>query len=196
MHEYILRNHKRWPTLYFIAIISSVIAAIIKGALTGIDTFNIPIAVPSGILIFTLLHKLFSKFVWNCDFFYDFGIFNIPDLNGEWVGVVLTDKGVQLESRITIHQTYNEISIILETEKTSSKSRMAMIDMINPTHGKLRYEYTSTYKGCIPHSIYNGVAEFELIFNENTKFSHEHKGFYYTSQFRDTNGNLTIRKKE
>lgn len=198
MHGYILPEHQRWKIYYFVALASFTIGGLITNFNSVLTGYGIYLAVPSGFLIYTILFGLLNEYLWKCQWLYDLKIFKIPNLNGDWIAELTpTSKKNQppISAKISIHQTYSRISIRFDSDKSSSVSKMAIIDMVTPNSFNLRYEYASTYRGVNPYSEYNGVAQVTLLYNKKTKFQHKHESIYYTNHIRDTHGNISIKKE-
>lgn len=199
MHEYTLNNHDRKKTYYILFLISGLLSALASYCIGLIyDSFNISVAAPSGIAIFFLTFLLFDLFIWKFKIFYNLGIIRIPYIAGTWDGIVSSSDTENSRVIFTIHQTYSRIKIRLETEtKTShSMSKMASLQMEDPTFFSLRYEYLAEYKPT-PESDplrHYGVTNIILKSN-NDSFDDEQLATYYTESKRDTHGELKLVRK-
>lgn len=195
MHEYTVSYHDRKPAYYFLAILSGLAGVGIAYLLDAIQTASgIVIAAPSGLAVFGLLFVLFDHCVWNWSCLYKLGLIRIPNLNGDWEAVVSSSAtGDKIKASVKIHQTYSKIGIHLETDKSDSLSKMAAIEMANPTMFTLRYEYSAEFQRDETSAILRhfGVTSIRLK-SDDHKFLNDHSANYYTEQGRDSHGEITF----
>lgn len=110
-----------------------------------------------------------------------------PDLNGVWVGYVITEDGVELNVRAVIRQglLLTELDMHGETVKSITLESTPIIEQ---GQKKLYYVYRSTPKDPTRPS-YDGSTLLDVIENEkNLKLS----GRYYTD--RGTVGRIQLKK--
>ena len=88
----------------------------------------------SIIAVFGLLYTIFSKWMWKLRVVKRFT--KVPDLNGEWEGVLEsshkdpdTKKSVILDITATITQTWNAVQVICHFPNSSSYSRTATLQI-------------------------------------------------------------------
>lgn len=198
MHEYILTHHDRKLTYYLAATLSGIIGIAVTflvGKFSAI--FGKVVAAPSGLAVFTLVLLGLDHALIKWSIFYKWGLINIPNLNGAWAVKVQSSKndGKTIDAKITIHQTYTKLRVRLETEKSRSVSKMASIEMEDPTCYKFRYEYAAEYSAS-PCEIYrhHGVTEVILI-SEDHLFNKPCRARYYTELQRDAHGVMEFSRK-
>lgn len=193
MHEYTISYHDRKQAYYFLAILSGLAGVGIAYLLDAIQAVSgIVIAAPSGVAVFGLLFVLFDHFVWKWPYLYKFGLIRIPDLNGDWEAEISSSAtGDKIKASVKIHQTYSKIGIHLETDKSDSLSKMAAIEMANPTMFTLRYEYSAEFQRDEASAIlrHYGVTSIRLK-SDDHKFLNTHSANYYTEQGRDSHGQI------
>jgi hypothetical protein len=200
MHEYSLSYHDRKKVYYFLAIISGSLGFLVAYLLNSFQNiFGFVIAAPSGIALFGVTFMVFDHLIWRIPIFYATGIIKIPNLNGTWIATIKSSKDdlADIGAKITIHQTYSKICIRLETEKSQSLSKMAVIEMADPTFFNLRYEYSAEYQRDQNAEIlrHYGVTCLALK-SDNHKFLNHQLANYYTELGRDTHGSMKVLKHE
>lgn len=149
----------------------------------------------SIIAVFGLLYTIFSKWMWKLRVVKRFT--KVPDLNGEWEGVLEssykdpnTKKPVILDITATITQTWNTIQVICHFPNSSSYSRTATLQ-INANKGMvLGFSFNNDSKDVnLPVRQYTGYNE--LVYNGENKL----EGNYFTDRGRGTHGTINLTKK-
>lgn len=148
---YALDTNIRTKIIAWIGIVAastSVFASIVVSKFP--DSLPPLITAPSTIAIFGVFYYLFDNYLWKWKLFIN--IHGIPDINGEWEGVINRSDVITEETEndipiiITVSQTWSKIDLILEnnddeccTGRTRSFARSATFNIQNPTVKLLRY---------------------------------------------------------
>jgi hypothetical protein len=197
MHEYTIAYHDRKMAHYALAVLSGLIGIGIAYGLSAIQAASgLVIVAPSGVAVFVVLFLVFDQFLWNWPWLYKLGLLRVPDLNGDWEAEISSSgTGEKIRAQVKIHQTYSKIRIHLETDKSSSLSRMAAIEMASPTMFTLRYEYSAEYQRDKTAAILRhfGVTSICLKSNDHRLLG-EHSANYYTEQGRDSHGTILLKR--
>jgi hypothetical protein len=154
-----------------------------KISLYGVDTINWnDFKMPVGTSIFfELLFYLLDKFLWKIKPINH--LLKIPNLNGDWSGKNKKTTGEIVCFKIKITQTWHEIDIIVETERTKSHMQCAHFEVDNKNYKELMYTYK--LEPLIGHDDYGeGCCRVEIK-DQNTLI-----GNYFSSRYRG--GNFTV----
>jgi len=141
MVQYSLDHDVRIRILFAIAISSVLIAPLIRNMVGA----SAVIVAPSAMTLFFILWWIFDKWIWR---FLGINIlFNLPNLNGDWKGIVTTpgtnrdEESITTECKLNITQTLSKINITLETEGSISKTIIAGMAISNPQQIEIRFAY-------------------------------------------------------
>ena len=149
----------------------------------------------SIIAVFGLLYTIFSKWMWKLRVVKRFT--KVPDLNGEWEGVLEsshkdpdTKKSVILDITATITQTWNAVQVICHFPNSSSYSRTATLQ-INANNGVvLGFSFNNDSKD-VNLSVRQYIGYNELVYNGENKL----EGKYFTNRGKGTHGTINLTKK-
>ncbi|MDE5307704.1 hypothetical protein PY546_15605 [Providencia stuartii] len=130
MHDYAIFGHSRATIGRWLGVASVILTGAVSSLLvwlyeaTNIEVFATAIITPA--IIYFALHYCFDRLGWKIPFF------SIPDISGIWIvkGETLNEDGstkYNWEAEIDIEQTWEKISIILKTAKSSSESYTATL---------------------------------------------------------------------
>jgi SMODS-associating 2TM, beta-strand rich effector domain len=198
MHEYTVIGHDRKKIYYSLALLSGGLSPVLAGWISQASNLtSIPLIAPSGLAIFGLLFLLFDHVLWKWSLFYRIGIIKIPNLGGQWNGQLISSKQPQqqISTVVTIHQTYSNIRVRLETQYARSLSLMAAFEMVDPACFNLSYEYLSEYRSQKGDIIrHYGVARIALN-TDNDNVDKEQRGYYYTEKNRDAFGEIILERR-
>lgn len=119
-------------------------AAIATGFALTLETLPLPIAAPSGLVVFGGLVALFDKYVWRWPFINS--MLEIPILDGYWAGTVVRNglNGQPPETRnvtMTITQCWSRINIVFTGESSSSHANVVAMNIADPKQISLRWVY-------------------------------------------------------
>jgi len=147
--------------------------------------------------LYGLVYWLFDQYVWRSSLLRILGIVRIPDLNGKWSGRVrpTETEGVSLgltidtEIRVTISQSWQNISIRGETDRSHFHSTAACVR--TEDSGLLEYQYVSDPFASAPATMetHRGTVSYGL--SEDSKAL---KGEYYSGRGRQNIGMIDLRR--
>jgi len=164
MHEYTVIGHPRQKVIFFVAILSIVIANFISDDvyIWLKQYFNITITFAiSSSSIFTIIYILFNQWIWRWRIFET--IFHFPNLEGCWdckglSNNITLNKQFEWEGTVTIKQSWDKILISLKTKTSTSQS-------ISVTGG-IKYLAGMGYKVSYHYENTPGASEAELTKHE------------------------------
>lgn len=153
----------------------------------------------NSVTVVSFIGCVFCKYLWKLNFFRKWLVL-IPDLNGEWEGVIDSDSIQPITYKeckgkpttLIIKQSLFKISCVMMTDEMKSYS-MNEGFIINGENQKyqLMYSYQSTPN--LPHyisPIHYGTALYEL---RNQYDVNEMEGIYWTG--RKTTGKISLKRK-
>jgi len=121
---------------------------------------------------------LINKYLWKCKIF-KFLFDSLPDLNGEWAGVIVNTKDKkEQKAYIVINQTYFEVYIKVLVERGNSMTWVGDIIKVNNNDWKLIWSWHSS----------NQAGEFSGTTIVNILDEKKLDGFYYTNSNIDGRG--------
>ncbi|EKO3438039.1 hypothetical protein NTE19_001885 [Vibrio fluvialis] len=135
--------------------------------------------------VFLLTTSLVARPIWAAMRFFNKNLY--PDLNGLWLGGVITSEGIQLDVKVIIRQS------LLKTEldmfgKTTKSVTLECTPTIENGQKRLYYVYRSTPMNP-DWGPYDGSTLFDVIDDENGLSL---SGSYYTSRLK--NGRIYLTK--
>ena len=150
------------------------------------------LSVPSFAGCYSGLHWLFDRYVWKLGLLRKLKLFQLPNLDGKWVGEVkssYSQDGHAHSVTVVILQRWSKILVRLESEHSRSRSISASLrtaDLLNP---ELSYQYVNEPRSNAPGTmeIHRGTATLELI-------EYGLEGDYYTGRGRGEVGTITLSK--
>lgn len=197
MHSYSIDTDERKTTIAYIAVISVAISMSLSNIL---DSWGIPLTAPSAMALFGLLYKVFDLYLWKCEIIRKLKISKIPILEGDWKGNyhsvrISEEKNDEIRTEgevgFTIKQTWTKISIIQESEKSTSCSEIAGISINDNMGIVLRYQYKNEASATGEITMHS-----HLGFNKLRYLSDQQvlRGEYFTDKDRRTYGTLDYKK--
>lgn len=196
LHEYSIDvdKNKVYFILAVISIFGSMIIAFLLNCLINVMPFIELTVSIAAFSVFGILYKLFNKYIWKWKWVKKFGIENTPNLNGTWEGELQSsyfDFKISQPATLVIEQTWTQICIKGEFNKSSSSSDTASLKINSGGGIKLLYSY---YNDKAPEfyqegtSNHRGYANLEII--ENVA-----KGNYFNDPTNNSNhGKLKLEK--
>lgn len=145
------------------------------------------LAAPSSGALFAGLLWVFDRFLWRIPLISR--VIGIPDLNGEWKGKVRRQSGLPLQVRITITQRFHQLSIVLESDQTRSRSEVAGMFVEDPRQMTVNYTYIVEYTAGTEAGRVYGNGMNKLVLSEQTDALWL-KGPYYSAN--STNGHVEV----
>jgi hypothetical protein len=196
MHPYATDSEERKQIAFYIAALSIFLA----WGLSRIVSLNKPgfmwwIDAPSTIGIYGLLYYLFDRHLWRWKIWRRLGIVKVPDLNGDWSGHVCSsfdDYNKISDATLKISQHWTHISIVLESERSGSKSQIAAILTKDLNIAILSYEYMNEPLPDAEDTMHMHRGTARLVLKDNGNLL---EGDYYTGKGRETFGRLIFGRK-
>ena len=187
-------NESKFLPLYIAGV--SVFAAWSLNKILGTMQFTISwwIDAPSVIGFYGLFYVIFNKYIWRWRILRTIGVVKIPDLNGTWNGYVTSsfdEHTKKYDATLRISQNWTQISIILETNYSKSRSIIAAIITEDPNSTVLNYEYLNEPKLDAKDTMHThrGTARFTIQSNGKAL-----EGEYYTGRDRLNFGILNFKR--
>ena len=148
------------------------------------------LSVPSFAGCYSVLYWLFDRYVWRLGLLRRLKLFQLPDLDGKWVGEVessYSQDGRAYSVSVVILQRWSKVLVRLETEHSRSRSVAATLRTIDLPNPELSYQYVNEPKPNAPGTMemHRGTATLELI---GSSF----EGGYYTGRGRGEVGTVTL----
>jgi SMODS-associating 2TM, beta-strand rich effector domain len=163
------------------------------------DLFGLLKLLPTVVAVDCVLIGLFVKWGWRWRLLHPW-LVPFPNLNGVWKGEINStyeahtpgEKIVGLAATLTIHQTFTNVSCVMETAEMRSNSALAGFDL-NPEgqQKQLVYVYCSRPKLIVSERspMHDGAVVFDIIGRPPTKLS----GHYWTT--RNTRGDIELKRR-
>jgi SMODS-associating 2TM, beta-strand rich effector domain len=176
------------PVLAVLAIGATLLLVYVVGLLK----IQIPwyIDTPSVMGFYGIFYGLYNRWLWN-KHIGPFHFSAIPYVGGVWAGIINSsyEGGAKINAVISIKQTWQKISIRLETETSTSHTIMAALETEDSLDPGLKYEYMSEPE---PHAaetmhIHRGTGHLHLSPDGKRLV-----GDYYTGRERKTYGTLDL----
>ena len=148
------------------------------------------LSVPSFAGCYSGLHWLFDRYVWRLGLLRMLKLFQLPDLDGKWVGEVESSysrDGRAHSVSVVILQRWSKILIRLETENSRSRSVMASLRTVDLPNPELSYQYVNEPKSNAPGTMemHRGTATLETTGSGL-------EGDYYTGRGRGEVGTIKL----
>lgn len=196
MHEYVIKNGLTKRIVFFLTIAATSLSAIINALI--FDTINkisgCSFAV-SAWIIFLGLWFLFSKIIWKNQHIMKF--LKINNFSGKWrcEGTGFHYEKPDYKSNwngiITISQTYDEILIKLETERSVSYSTQAQLEKVNDKEFVLSYFYRNEPRLDSDQDMHKHYGSCRMFFDMEHKTA---KADYFTDRDRGSFGSMLLTK--
>lgn len=141
-HAYSTDSEERIRIPFILAVIGILLAWGFHGFLGQIVPWWID--APSVIGFYGILVGIFEKNLWKIPFLKKVGLVKIPNLNGEWTGHIRSSFDSFKQEylvRVSIYQSWSNILISLETDKSKSRSVTTSILVKDPRGSLLFYGY-------------------------------------------------------
>ncbi|MBT9241276.1 hypothetical protein KM777_10275 [Vibrio splendidus] len=129
----------------------------------------------STFVIFILLIPFFARKIWGLLKWFNGSLY--PDLNGEWVGCVMTETGLEIDVRAVIRQGLLLTEIDMHGKDVKSVT-LECTPTMEQGQKKLYYVYRSTSR-IVGRTPYDGSTLFDVLENER---SLSLSGNYYTDR--------------
>ncbi len=167
-----------------------------KGALAFTITIPWFVELPTFAGLTWAIYNVAAHYAWRYKWFRALFRVQIPDLNGTWVGHLVSsfDSSKQIKCVLTIEQTWDSIGLIFETDQSRSCNGITGVAVKSPGGARLVYEYSN-----IPNAI---AATESMHHHEGTQWltltddggGLRLAGDYYTGRDRKTYGEVDVRR--
>ncbi|MBH0359275.1 hypothetical protein [Bacillus toyonensis] len=193
MHDYIVLESKKKSVIFSLAVFSYILSNAITALLNSWGVVGVTITCS---LLFAINYFLFNKYIWK--FKICKKILCIPDLNGEWKCVGLSNN-IDLQQQfdwtaeIKIIQTWDKICISMENGSSSkSKSITAAIKHFEGVGYQLSYNYENKPEVSADSDMRKHDGFCVLTFNEDNKKA---EGYYFNNiQDRKSYGQMNLER--
>lgn len=198
MHTYASDSNDRIVVPGALALMAVAVAYVIN-LIVGYFKLGLPwfIDAPTVMGAYGGLHWLYNSRLWRART-RNGNLSPIPDLNGHWEGRLIssfeTEPGKHVEKvcRLSIHQTWSSIMVLLNTDTSRSWSTMAAVYSRESPHFGLKYDYTNK-----PTSVLADDKMEEHCGTAQLLYSRESdtlNGDYYNGRGRQTYGRFEFRR--
>lgn len=192
MHPYSIDTKARQTVYFVLAVISFVVPGVV-GSDWVTHFMGSKLPYPFGVsATFGILFLFFDRLLWKHLQF----ILHIPNLNGTWTakGVSsyedpVTCKPMEFKMHYQIKQTFTRIEICGETDKSTSRSTMASVE-VDHAVPIFRYAFENTPRNMSDSELQRHPGLIELRLNDTSKMT----GDYFSGKHRLRYGELTLTK--
>ncbi|MCB2361962.1 hypothetical protein [Clostridium estertheticum] len=199
MHNYSVNNHPKAKFIFYLVVISGIIASAINKTIQYLlnQKFHLDVKfILSTAIVFSVVYFIFSKWVWKNKIFGE--IFKFPNLNGKYEidGLSLknpTGAEIPWTGFLTIEQDWNEILIVLTTSTSSSTSLSVQgsIEHIPRNGYQLSYNYKN--KPDISESdLYSHEGSCKIMFTKDILSGSAE--YYNNGKERPSYGKMKLRR--
>ncbi len=195
MHGYSTDSNERRVVPFFLAALAIALAWIFSRLLAATH-LSVPwwIDAPSSMAFYGSLYALFDKRLWRSRFVRKLGLVRVPNLAGRWRGYLTSSfdgHAKHRDVRVQIFQTWTQVSIVLSTATSQSRSCVAAIQVADPDCISLIYQYENQPRASATKTMHMhyGTAMLRIA---NGGFL---TGDYYAGRDRGTFGRLSCRRQ-
>ncbi len=176
-----------------------ILAAISIGLawLLGLLPWRLPwwVDAPSVAGFYGLLYTWFDRHLWRGRWLRRIGLIHVPDLSGEWGGLVKSSHDGTTEDHevsLGIRQTWTHVSVVLRAGQSRSCSLIAAIHIDDADGPALVYEYRNEPSSLAVDTMHVHRGITHLTFD---KADDSLSGDYYTGRDRQTHGGIRVVRK-
>lgn len=188
MHPYATDSKERRTVIVILAA-ASILAAWI---LNKNFTFSWWVDTPAVFGFFGAFFLLFDNYLWK--FFRKIRVLNVPNLNGEWTGYLKSSHDnfqKELPATMVIRQTWTNMTVILRSDTSRSKSVIASLIIGAGDCPVLSYSYRSEPKPDAVTTMHMHDGTTRLFVESGEK---KLSGEYYTGRDRKNFGEMHFAK--
>jgi hypothetical protein len=194
MHLYSTDSNERRVVPFFLAAVAIALAWMLSRSLAAIQ-LSLPwwVDAPSSMGFYGALYALFDRRLWRSRFLRKLGLVRVPNLAGRWRGYLTSsfDEHVQhLDVQVQIFQTWTQISIVLSTDTSQSRSCVAVIQAADPDSIALIYQYENQPQASAPKTMHMHYGTAMLRISNGSLLT----GDYYAGRDRGTFGRISCRR--
>jgi hypothetical protein len=145
---------------------------------------------PSIMGVYGLGHWLYSRRAWKWRLFGQ-RLSEIPDYSGTWFSVLDSShaEGVKLQGMMHIHQTWTDLCVEFDCQKSRSFSLMAVVNVTPGVTEGLTFEYTNAPRNDATDTMnaHVGLTHLRLFPDGKTL-----EGDYFSGRGRQTFGRMKL----
>lgn len=195
MHLYSTDSNERRVVPFLLAALSIALAWMLSGFLAATQ-LSVPwwVDAPSSMGFYGALYALFDRRLWRNPFIRRLGLVRVPNLAGRWRGYLTSsfDEHVKhLYVEVQIFQTWTQISIVLSTATSQSRSCVAAIQAADPDSIALIYQYENQPQASAPKTMHMHYGTAMLRISNGSLLT----GDYYAGRDRGTFGRISCRRQ-
>jgi len=194
MHSYSTDSNEKKYIPPIIASISVILTWLLNKLFGSLPWF---IESPSVMGFYGILHFLIEKYLLGMTFLRNMRLIKIPDLNGKWIGHLVSSYDGHInkyDATMGIYQNWSKISIQLTTQKSKSYSVSANIIVEDQNPIVISYEYINEPVTGSSSTMHTHRGTVRMFFNTESQIF---EGDYYSGRDRQNIGTLNFsREKE
>lgn len=198
MHPYATDSNERRLIPFFLAALG-ILAAWGLGWIIQKTQLSIPwwVDAPAVIGFYGFFYKIFDIWLWRSYALRKTGLIKTPNLNGIWRGSLSSSYDqyqTKHDATMTIHQTWSQMSISLQSATSESHSLSGMILVESPVAKVLSYEFRNEPKPYAKDTmhVHRGTGRLTLSKENEIEIL---DGEYFTGRDRQTYGILHFEKR-
>jgi len=194
MHGYSTdSDEKRVVTLLLAAL--AIALAWLSAKLLAVMHLSIPwwADAPSSMFFFGTLYAIFDRHLWRHALIRKLGLVKTPNLTGLWRGYLTSsfdDHAKRHDLWLSIVQSWTQISILLTTATSISRSCVAVIQASDPEGVALTYQYQNQPLANAPVTMHMHYGTAVLRIWDARQLT----GDYYAGRDRGTFGRISYRR--
>jgi hypothetical protein len=148
---------------------------------------------PSSMFFYGALYALFDRYLWRFGLLRKLGLVKTPNLTGRWRGYLTSSFDNHVEPHdlcLQIAQSWTQISILLSTATSVSRSCVAVIQVRDPEGVALIYQYENQPLALAPRTMHMHCGTAMLKMSDGCELT----GDYYAGRDRRTFGRISCRR--
>lgn len=194
MHPYATDSNEREKVIFGLAVLA-VSTAWAFSRLLAFAHFTAPwwLDAPSTMAFFGLFYGTFDRVLWRQQWAHRLGLVKVPVLDGEWCGHVRSSFDQHAgEHAVKVHikQCWTQISLVLESTGSISRTVVASLHVSTPEGAVLSYQYRNEPKPDAVGTMQIHYGTARLVLRDTDVLD----GDYYSGRGRQNYGSITLRK--
>jgi len=192
MHTYSTDSEEKSRILLAIAAVAFGLAWIIA-ILLGETRMPFWLDVPATGSLYGILYRIFQRWGWRQKFIRRYRIVNLPNLRGEWRGIVRSSFDKYSEKTVTVQiaQSWTHMSVTLTSEASESYSTAGSIETGNEVVVSYQYQNIPRAHANDTMHAHRGTATLKLSPDGKTL-----SGEYYSGRDRVNFGTIELKRVE
>jgi hypothetical protein len=194
MHGYSTDSDEKRVVTLFLAALAIALAWVSSNLLAAIH-LSIPwwAEAPSSMFFYGALYALFDRHLWRHPLMRKLGLVKTPNLTGRWRGHLTSsfDKHAKHHDLcLQIVQSWTQISILLSTATSASRSCVAVIQVSDPEGVALTYQYENQPVADATRTMHMHYGTAMLRIADGSELT----GDYYAGRDRGTFGRISCHR--